>query len=93
MIGSDINQSRILRSRYIDRVSRYDVALVAIPMLFVGMVIIGWILGLPTPLKVVLGGILAGIIVTDVLFINPPTALGSPSDRRVIDRHESEAGS
>ena len=55
-----------------DSLSRYDLTLLAIPVVFLCALALGATLSVPTQLSVIAAGLCGGVLVTDALFLNPP---------------------
>ena len=55
-----------------ERATRYDGLLAAMPVLVVGGLLAGWLLAIPTAVGVGLGSALAGVFVALSLFVVPP---------------------
>ena len=55
-----------------ERATRYDGLLAAMPVLVVGGLLAGWLLAIPTAVGVGLGSALAGVVVALSLFVVPP---------------------
>jgi len=61
------------------RLSRYDLVLAAMPVLFVLAVLVAALLAAPLRLGIAVGAVGSIVLVTDVLYINPPSDV--PVDR------------
>jgi hypothetical protein len=58
----------------LDSLARYDLALLVIPLAFLGALVVGSALPVPTLASLVGASLFGAAVVTDALFLNPPTA-------------------
>jgi len=55
--------------------SRYDILLAVIPLVFAAMLAVHAVLGVPFRVAVAGGALLSSVAISDVLLFNPPTTL------------------
>jgi hypothetical protein len=58
----------------LDSLSRYDLTLLVIPLAFLCALAVGSALPVPTLVSLVGASLFGAVVVTDALFLNPPTA-------------------
>lgn len=56
-----------------DSFSRYDLTLLAIPIVFLCVLALGTALSVPLRTSVIAASLCGTVLVTDALFVNPPT--------------------
>ena len=54
-------------------ITRYDLILASIPLVFVAAVIVASVASLPMNVAVIGGAVVGAIVLSDALFLNPPT--------------------
>lgn len=68
----EYRQSSRFWKRMFGQVTRYDLVLTAIPVLFAMAFVAHLVLAVPFHAAVAVGGVLSGILLVDVLYYNPP---------------------
>ncbi len=58
--------------RVFDRLSRYDLLLIAIPMAFALAIGVYLFTGVPQQAAIGVGALLSGVVLIDALYLNPP---------------------
>lgn len=56
-----------------DSLSRYDLTLLVIPLAFLCALVVGTALPVPTSASLVAASLCGAVVLTDALFLNPPT--------------------
>ena len=72
-------QQRTFWERVFGQLSRYDLVLTAIPLLFAVGLLIHVLFTVPFAAAVAVGAVLSVVVVIDALFVNPPVAENSES--------------
>lgn len=70
-------KSKAIWERVVGRVTRYDLVLTVIPLVFAMAVIATTALSVPLLAALAVGAVLSSIVLADALFVNPPIESGS----------------